>query len=70
MRRFTVTIVDHKWPKLTMIVNTEQISSTPGAITQEYQYDIAYNQFENTLHNILRKAVEEETKQHKQQQGR
>ena len=57
--RVEFTIDDTQWPKLHI---TGQRVSTTGAKTafdKRDQYDLAYSQFENLVHNQLRPAVQE-----------
>jgi hypothetical protein len=54
----SITIFDDKWPNLTLVGRREGNCGVSAAITSNQQYDLAYNKFENDLHNLLRPAVD------------
>lgn len=65
LTRVEFTIDDTQWPKLHI---AGQRTSTRGEKTvfdQKAQYDLAYTQFENAVHNALRPAVTEIVERHK-----
>lgn len=59
MVRMEVVIDDVKWPKLKMVVTRSDLNGSKTGFVREWQYDGAYSQFENDLHNNLRPMVEQ-----------
>lgn len=58
--RFEVTLVDHQWPDLKLILNVG------GSVIEErVQYDIAQTKFEVTVQNALRRSVQRLIQSHK-----
>ena len=67
LTRLELTIDDQEWPKLHLAGKRVSTTGTPSAFDHKVQYDLAYNQFENDLHNQLRPAVNEIIERRKQQ---
>jgi hypothetical protein len=61
-KRIDITIVDSKWPRLTMIITTD---GRPREVIQDY--GIAASQFEPAVRDTLRLAVEAIIKSHKKE---
>jgi hypothetical protein len=59
MVRMEVTIDDRQWPKLSLLINRTGLSGQRTVHTRQFQYDGAYSQFENDLHNQLRPMIDE-----------
>lgn len=59
MVRIEIAIDDQQWPKLKMVINRTDVDGQRVALTNSRQYDQAYNQFENDVHNHLRPAVDQ-----------
>jgi hypothetical protein len=59
LTRITLAIDDQSWPKLH--ISGERVGATGNrtAFEQKVQYDQAYMQFENLVHNQLRPVVTE-----------
>lgn len=57
--QITLTISDERWPILQAVGTRSSIGGAPSAVKEQQQYDLAYDKFEGTLHNLLRPAVEE-----------
>ena len=65
--RITLTIDDQQWPKLHLAGERVGHTGDRTAFDQKVQYDLAYSQFENLLHNQLRPAVSEIIERRKSQ---
>jgi len=59
LTRVTLTIDDQSWPKLHLSGERADTQGGRTVVDQKVQYDLAYSQFENALHNLLRPAVSE-----------
>jgi hypothetical protein len=59
MVRLEVSIDDTLWPNLRLVVNRTNYDGSKQALTRNVQYDQAYSQFENDLHNHLRPMVDQ-----------
>jgi hypothetical protein len=59
MVKLEVSIDDQKWPKLKMTLTRTDINGQKHVLQNERQYDGAYSQFENDLHNHLRPMIEQ-----------
>jgi len=57
--RVEFTIDDNHWPKLSITGQRVTTRGERAAFDQKMQYDLAYSQFENLLHNQLRPAIQE-----------
>lgn len=65
--RISLSIDDARWPKLHLTGVREGTTGDKNVIDHSVQYDLAYIQFENDLHNMLRPAVSELVERRKQQ---
>lgn len=59
MVRLEVAIDDQRWPQLKLVLTRTDLDGQKHVLTNTRQYDGAYNQFENDLHNHLRPMVEQ-----------
>lgn len=57
--RVTFTIDDDLWPKLKIVGERMTDRGDRIAFIERAQYDLAYSQFENLVHNQLRPAVQQ-----------
>jgi hypothetical protein len=65
--RVSFTIDDTRWPKLHLAGDRVGHTGLRTAFSQDVQYDLAYSQFENLIHNQLRPATQELIDRRKQQ---
>jgi hypothetical protein len=61
MVRLEVSIDDTLWPQLKIVLLRTNLDGTKVSFIRKFQYDGAYSQFENDLHNHLRPMVEQLT---------
>jgi len=57
--QITLTLSDERWPILQAVGTRSSIVGAPSATKETQQYDLAYDKFENMLHNLLRPAIAE-----------
>lgn len=58
MAKIELDILDVNWPRLTLVGSVTDANGVPQLINERVPFDQAYSQFENTMHNVLRRAVE------------
>lgn len=58
MERLELSIDDTKWPKLKMTITRTDVNGVKTSVVKEFQYDLAYIQFEGEVHNKLRPMVD------------
>ena len=66
LTRVEFTIDDTQWPKLSIAGTRVGTQGGKTVFDQRVQYDLAYSQFENLVHNQLRPAVQEIIERRKQ----
>lgn len=59
MVKLEIMIDDTNWPHLKMVCTRSGLQGDRAATTDRAQYDTAYTQFENVLHNHLRPMITE-----------
>lgn len=59
MVRMEVAIDDQLWPKLKILITRTGLTGEKSSFSRQFQYDGAYSQFENDLHNHLRPMIDE-----------
>lgn len=58
MAEITITINDNSWPKLQMVVKAIDAFGKPILLETKQTYDLAYGNFENAIHNVLKPVVD------------
>lgn len=58
MGELHIQIFDDQWPKLRLVGTIKLVNGQSAHFDEKVLYDQAYNKFEGTCHNMLRKVVE------------